>query len=72
MRLSALDAIIPPEKLVGYLLSPAHPDGRAKAAYLARLGYLQADWERLEADIREQHLSREAELGRAIPLRPEA
>lgn len=33
MRFSARDAIITPEKLRDYLLSPSHPDGRAKAEY---------------------------------------
>ena len=38
MRLSARDAIIPPDKLRDYVLSPAHSDGRGKAEYLGRLG----------------------------------
>lgn len=67
MRLSAADAVIPPEKLQDYVLSPTHPDGRAKAAYLGRLGYTQADWRRLEADLREQILSRDAERVRPSP-----
>jgi len=65
VRLSQQDTIIPPEKLRDYLLSPSHPDGRAKAVYLARLGYSPENWARLEADLREQHLSHEA-----IPARP--
>ena len=40
VRLSARDAIIPPDKLRAYLLSVAHPDGRGKAEYLGRLGWL--------------------------------
>lgn len=64
MKLSAEDAIIPPEKLTSYILSRTHPDGRAKAQYLARLGYSEANAPRLEADLREQHLSREAQPGR--------
>lgn len=60
MKLSAATAVIAPEKLRDYVLSPTHPDGRAKAAYLARLGYTQADWPRLEADLREQVLSLDA------------
>ena len=59
--LSAQDAIIPPRKLRDYILSSTHPEGRFKAAYFVRLGYSQADWEELDADLREQHLSREAE-----------
>lgn len=63
--LPALDAVIAPEKLRDYILSPTHPDGRAKAAYLARLGYFQADWQGLEADIRSQILSRDARPARS-------
>lgn len=61
MKLSASDAVIAPEKLRDYILSPTHPDGRAKAAYLARLGYVQSEWRRLEEDVRQQILSRDAE-----------
>ena len=61
MRLSASEAVIAPEKLRDYILSPTHPDGRAKAAYLGRIGYNQADWRRLDADLREQILSRDAD-----------
>lgn len=64
VRLSASDAVIAPEKLRDYILSPTHPDGRAKAAYLALLGYTQADWPRLDADLRDQILSRAAEPAR--------
>jgi hypothetical protein len=48
-------------------MSPTHPDGRAKAAYLALLGYGQSDWPRLDTDLREQILGREAEPGRSSP-----
>jgi hypothetical protein len=53
-------AIIPMEKLRDYVLPPTHAEGRTKAAYLARLGYSQDDWPRLEADLRQQLLPREA------------
>jgi len=64
MRLSADDAIMLPEKLRDYILSPTHSDGRAKAAYLGLLGYTQADWEQLESDLRQQILNCEAQPGR--------
>lgn len=67
MKPSPQNAVIPPEKLRDYILSPTHPDGRAKAAYLARLGYCQDEWSRLEADLREQILTREAQLARSSP-----
>jgi len=67
MRLSASDAVIAPEKLRDYVLSPTHPDGRAKAAHLGRLGYTQGDWRRLDSDLREQILSRDAEPAKPSP-----
>jgi hypothetical protein len=45
--------VIAPEKLRDYILSSTHADGRAKAAYLARLGYGPHAWERLAADLRD-------------------
>jgi len=67
VRFTPKDAIIPAEKLRDYVLSPSHPDGRAKAAYLARLGYSQEAWPRLEADLRQQILTREAEPAKSSP-----
>jgi hypothetical protein len=60
MKRPARDAIIPPHKLRDYLLSPTHPDGRAKADYLGRLGYSQDTVLQLEADLRDQVLCRDA------------
>ena len=51
---------IPPEKLRDYLLSPTHPIGRYKAVFFRSLGYDQANWQILEADLRGL-LSRPAE-----------
>lgn len=45
-------AIISPEKLREYLLSPSHPIGRYKAALFRLYGYDQDRWEMLENDIR--------------------
>ncbi len=67
VKLSAKNAIIAREKLRDDLLSSTHPDGRGKAEYLARLGYSQTHWARLEADLRGQHLSMEARPLRASP-----
>jgi hypothetical protein len=49
-----------PGKLHAYLLSRSHPVGRFKAAFFRALGYSPEDWRRLEADLRNQHLSKDA------------
>jgi hypothetical protein len=67
LKLDPDAAEIPMEKLREYLLSPRHPDGRGKAAYLARLGYTRETWQRLEADLRRQHLTLDASPGKASP-----
>ena len=64
MRLSPDVVVISPAKLRDYILSPTHPDGRGKAAYLSRLGYSQTDWLRLDRDLRAQHLILDAAPGR--------
>jgi hypothetical protein len=43
--------IVDPHKVRDYLLSPAHPVGRFKAAYFSQLGYEQLDWLRLQRDL---------------------
>lgn len=60
-------AEIDPEKLHGYLLSLAHPVGRFKARFFTALGYSADDWQTLEADLRIQHLSQDAEPGVPTP-----
>lgn len=65
VRLSAREAFVPADKLRDYLLSTTHADGRSKADYLGQLGYSQDAFGQLEADLREQILSREAQPGRS-------
>lgn len=50
-------AIIDPAKLRDYLLSLGHPVGRYKAVVFHAMGYSQAEWQRLESDLRQQHLT---------------
>ena len=40
-------AVVPTEKIVEYLLSAAHEDGRAKAQFFTRFGFGIDDWETL-------------------------
>lgn len=56
-------AVIDRRKLRDYALNPVHESGRFKAAFFAQMGYSAADWQRLERDIRTQHLNRPAEPG---------
>jgi hypothetical protein len=67
VRLSTHNASIPADKLRDYLLSTTHPDGRGKAEYLGGLGYSQDAFSRLEADLREQILTLDAQPGRLSP-----
>jgi hypothetical protein len=60
VNLPADSAVIEPVKLRDYLLSFDHPEGRAKARYLARLGYTRERWGRLARDLRQQILPLEA------------
>ena len=49
MKLPAADqAIIEPAKVRDYLLSPAHPIGRAKAHFFRALGFTQDGWSQLQ------------------------
>jgi hypothetical protein len=54
VKLPADVAVISPETLRDYILSPTHPDGRGKAAYRSRFGYSQTDWLRFEHDVRDR------------------
>ena len=64
MKLPNADrAVIPAAKLRDYLLNEDHPENRGKARLLRALGYGREDWGRLEEDLRQQHLVRDATLG---------
>jgi hypothetical protein len=45
-------AVIAPEKLRDYLLSPVHPIGRYKALFFRTLGYDLTSGQQLETDLR--------------------
>ncbi len=46
MRLPNGDqAIVPQQKIVEYLLSPTHRDGRSKAVYFGKFGFSAQAWE---------------------------
>ena len=56
---NADNAAIAPEKLKDYLLNPTHKKGGTKARLLLSLGYSADALQRLEADLRANHLSAE-------------
>jgi len=53
----AARAIIAVEKITGYLLNVSHRRGAPKARLLLSVGYRADDSQRLESDLRTQHLS---------------
>lgn len=65
MKLPNADrAIIESGKLTDYLLNLNHKRGGAKAKLLIQCGYSQKNWQQLEIDIRNSHLSAEVETVR--------
>lgn len=65
MKLPNVDrAIIESGKLTDYLLNLNHKRGGTKAKLLLQCGYSQENWQRLEGDIRNFHLSAEVEVVR--------
>ena len=45
-------ALVPPAKLIDYLLSFEHPVGRTKAALLSRFGFAPEEWTELAEEDR--------------------
>jgi hypothetical protein len=45
------NTIVRPEKITGYLLSPTHPQGRAKAGFFTRFGFALDSWEALASAL---------------------
>ena len=71
---NAANAEIAPAKLLAYLLNPSHRRGGTKAKLLLSFGYRADDWQRLEADLRREHLTadvvewRDTEYGRRYEI----
>lgn len=63
MKLSPETTIIAPNKWRDYVLNLAHAEGEPKARFLEQIGYEQTNWQRLEKDLRKQHLTIEASSG---------
>jgi hypothetical protein len=45
-------AVVPERKVIAYLLSEAHPDGRGKARFFSSYGFTNADWRTLATGLR--------------------
>ncbi len=58
---NADNAVIDRAKLRAYLLSTEHPHGRFKARVFGALGFTADRWEELEAALRTQYLTQDAE-----------
>jgi len=53
MKLPNADrAIVPPAKIVNYLLSPTHRAGKSKAAFFSSFGFSANDWPTMTAALR--------------------
>ena len=53
MRLPNADsAIVEHEKIVSYLLNPAHPDNEGKARFFLGVGFNQENWQLLAAALK--------------------
>jgi hypothetical protein len=50
---NSIRATVPREKIVDYLLSPTHRDGRHKAAFFAAFGFSDDNWQALASALLE-------------------
>lgn len=48
---NAGEGVVPAEKIIGYLLSFSHPDGRGKAQFFARFGFSVENWQVLASAL---------------------
>jgi filamentous hemagglutinin len=58
---NAEQAITPVAKLRDYLLDEEHPDGGPKAVFFLGMGFRRKQWQQLEAAIRADHLTQDAQ-----------
>lgn len=57
-------AIVEREKVVAYLLNPAHPDNGGKAAFLEALGFRRDQWQTLAQALR--HLAMTGDVSASL------
>jgi hypothetical protein len=58
---NAVNAVISPGKIVGYLLSLEHRDGRSKAEFFTRFGFAIETWQELSEALMRHSRSNEVE-----------
>src|SRR2546422_989386 len=69
MKLPNYDkAIVPREKIVDYLLSPTHRDGRSKAAFFSSFGFSAEAWQTLAEALRRHAAAHEVAKIEASPF----
>lgn len=61
-------ALVPREKIVNYLLSPSHRDGRGKAAFFSRFGFTPESWHTLAGALLRHAARHEVAKAEATPL----
>ena len=54
---NAYKARVAREKILEYLLSESHPDGRAKAAFFAKFGFAGEQWEILAESLQKHGMT---------------
>jgi len=59
---------VPKAKVVDYLLSPTHPQGRHKAAFFRAFGFSPAHWERLAEALRRHGVENEVAAAEDTPF----
>ncbi len=65
MKLPGLEkTVIEREKIVGYLLNPAHPDNGGKSAFFQSLGFSPGNWQVLASALR--HLTETGEVTKSV------
>ncbi len=62
------EALVPADKITGYLLSPAHRDGRHKAAFFIGSGFALDAWQPLAAALRKHATDHEANKVESTPF----
>jgi hypothetical protein len=61
-------AVVPERKIIEYLLSLTHRDGRSKAAFFMRFGYTTDDWEGLADALRHHAAEHEVTMVEDTPF----